>query len=72
LQAYARAYVRLSLLGVYNINNLTDCTSVLPARVTTGDFLDDRVELTEFLQGEPDDEATDALLAGDFVPSFEG
>ncbi|KAK4184699.1 putative lip/Mn/Versatile peroxidase [Podospora australis] len=30
--AYARAYVRLSLLGVYNINNLTDCTRVLPER----------------------------------------
>jgi len=28
---YAREYVRLSLLGVYNINNLTDCTGVLPA-----------------------------------------
>ncbi|KAK5658919.1 hypothetical protein OQA88_1734 [Cercophora sp. LCS_1] len=27
---YAREYVRLSLLGVYNINNLTDCTWVLP------------------------------------------
>ncbi|KAK3989893.1 putative lip/Mn/Versatile peroxidase [Cladorrhinum sp. PSN332] len=27
---YAREYVRLSLLGVYNINNLTDCTRVLP------------------------------------------
>ncbi|KAK4171078.1 putative lip/Mn/Versatile peroxidase [Triangularia setosa] len=30
--AYARAYVRLSLLGVFNVNNLTDCTRVLPAR----------------------------------------
>ena len=30
-QDYAREYVRLSLLGVYNINNLTDCTRVLPA-----------------------------------------
>ncbi|KAK4195897.1 putative lip/Mn/Versatile peroxidase [Triangularia verruculosa] len=29
---YAREYVRLSLLGVFNINNLTDCSRVLPAR----------------------------------------
>ncbi|KAK4681271.1 hypothetical protein QC764_105970 [Podospora pseudoanserina] len=29
---YARAYLRLSLLGVFNINNLTDCTRVLPPR----------------------------------------
>ncbi|KAJ8128096.1 hypothetical protein O1611_g5538 [Lasiodiplodia mahajangana] len=29
---YARAYVRLSLLGVNNINELTECTKALPAR----------------------------------------
>ncbi|KAI1352583.1 peroxidase [Xylaria sp. FL0043] len=29
---YARAYVRLSLLGVNNINQLTECTKALPAR----------------------------------------
>ena len=29
--AYAMAYVRLSLLGVNNINNLTECTAALPA-----------------------------------------
>ncbi|GKT44368.1 versatile peroxidase VPL2 [Colletotrichum spaethianum] len=29
--AYAREYLRLSLLGVFNINDLTDCTKVLPA-----------------------------------------
>ncbi|KAL1864614.1 hypothetical protein Daus18300_007631 [Diaporthe australafricana] len=27
---YAREYVRLSLLGVFNINNMTECTKVLP------------------------------------------
>ncbi|KAK0624866.1 peroxidase [Bombardia bombarda] len=32
---YAREYVRLSLLGVYNINNLTDCTKTLPNAITT-------------------------------------
>ncbi|KAF2969393.1 generic peroxidase (class II-related) [Xylaria multiplex] len=29
---YARAYIRLSLLGVNNINKLTECTKALPAR----------------------------------------
>ncbi|KAI0150236.1 peroxidase [Xylariaceae sp. FL1272] len=29
---YARAYIRLSLLGVNNINDLTECTKALPAR----------------------------------------
>ncbi|KAF5000709.1 hypothetical protein FGRMN_1550 [Fusarium graminum] len=32
-QDYARAYVRLSLLGVNNINSLTECTKVLPQPV---------------------------------------
>ncbi|KAK6210828.1 hypothetical protein LQW54_005876 [Pestalotiopsis sp. IQ-011] len=32
---YAREYVRLSLLGVNNINNLTECTKVLPAAITS-------------------------------------
>ncbi|KAI0490997.1 ligninase H2 [Xylaria cf. heliscus] len=29
---YSRAYIRLSLLGVNNINELTECTRALPAR----------------------------------------
>lgn len=32
-ERYSREYVRLSLLGVTNINNLTDCTKVLPQPV---------------------------------------
>ncbi|KAH0141164.1 heme peroxidase, partial [Aureobasidium melanogenum] len=32
---YASAYVRLSMLGVNNINNLTECTKVLPAAKVT-------------------------------------
>ncbi|KAF4950571.1 hypothetical protein FSARC_13139 [Fusarium sarcochroum] len=32
-QDYARAYIRLSLLGVNNINDLTECTKVLPQPV---------------------------------------
>ncbi|TQV90810.1 hypothetical protein V2A60_002491 [Cordyceps javanica] len=33
--SYARAYVRMSLLGVYNINDLTECTKALPLAVTS-------------------------------------
>ncbi|CAL3963468.1 hypothetical protein PZA11_001078 [Diplocarpon coronariae] len=32
---FAKEYVRLSLLGVNNINNLTECTMALPAAVKT-------------------------------------
>nr|XP_036582703.1 ligninase h2 precursor [Colletotrichum truncatum]KAF6791494.1 ligninase h2 precursor [Colletotrichum truncatum] len=35
---YAREYVRLSLLGVYNINDLTECTKALPARWAPSGF----------------------------------
>ena len=34
-QLYAREYVRLSLLGVNNINSLTECTKVLPQPIRT-------------------------------------
>ena len=33
-RAYSMAYVRLSLLGVDNINNLTECTQTLPRAST--------------------------------------
>ncbi|KAF3807003.1 hypothetical protein GCG54_00007257 [Colletotrichum gloeosporioides] len=36
-QDYAREYIRLSLLGVNNINDLTDCSKALPAK--TGSFV---------------------------------
>ena len=32
---FAREYVRMSLLGVDNINNLTECTKVLPPAVSS-------------------------------------
>ncbi|KAI8627123.1 ligninase H2 [Xylariaceae sp. FL1651] len=35
---YSREYIRLSLLGVNNINNLTECTKVLPAAITDPNF----------------------------------
>ncbi|KAK2591722.1 hypothetical protein QQS21_010576 [Conoideocrella luteorostrata] len=33
-RAYAKAYVRMSLLGVYNINDLTECTEAVPLPVS--------------------------------------
>ncbi|UNI21317.1 Manganese peroxidase [Purpureocillium takamizusanense] len=48
--AYARAYIRLSLLGVSNINNLTECTKALPLPVTS--FTSpDKEKLDEFANG---------------------
>ncbi|KAM0812077.1 putative Peroxidase [Seiridium cardinale] len=31
--AYARAYVRMSMLGLGNMNNLTECTQILPPAI---------------------------------------
>lgn len=33
LKDYAREYIRLSLLGVNNINDLVECTKVLPPEI---------------------------------------
>jgi hypothetical protein len=50
-QDYAKAYTRLSLLGVNNINELKECTQVLPpARPTFTS--EDQVILDRWLQGE--------------------
>ncbi|CBX90628.1 similar to ligninase H2 precursor [Plenodomus lingam JN3] len=50
---YAKAYTRLSLLGVNNINELKECTKVMPAARTT--FVsEDQVLLDRWLNGEFD------------------
>ncbi|KAL5113530.1 hypothetical protein ACEQ8H_008595 [Pleosporales sp. CAS-2024a] len=50
---YAKAYTRLSLLGVNNINDLKECTKVLPAARTS--FVnEDQVVLDMWLQGQFD------------------
>ncbi|KAF1940439.1 heme peroxidase [Clathrospora elynae] len=50
---YAKAYTRLSLLGVNNINDLKECTGVIPAARTT--FVsEDQVLLDRWLNGEFD------------------
>lgn len=35
IQDFAREYIRLSLLGVYQINEMAECTKVLPPAVKT-------------------------------------
>ncbi|KAF2850571.1 class II peroxidase [Plenodomus tracheiphilus IPT5] len=50
---YAKAYTRLSLLGVDNINELKECTKVMPPARTT--FVsEDQVLLDRWLNGEFD------------------
>lgn len=48
---YAKAYLRMSMLGVNNINSLTECTKVLPAEVTSFTSPDKAV-LDLWLQGQ--------------------
>lgn len=65
---YARAYVRLSLLGVYNINDLTECTKVLP-RFTGWRFENpDEEQMVRYANGELGGYADAALEAGDLIP----
>ncbi|KAF9880428.1 ligninase h2 precursor [Colletotrichum karsti] len=45
---YSREYIRLSLLGVNNINDLTECTKALPPR-TTGFTAPDQAALDKWL-----------------------
>jgi hypothetical protein len=52
-QDYAKAYTRLSLLGVSNINDLQECTKVLPV-MRTSFVNEDQVILDRWLQGEFD------------------
>jgi hypothetical protein len=42
--------VRLSLLGVFNINQLTECTKVLPAK-TPGFQFPDQQQIDQWLKG---------------------
>ncbi|KAJ6447151.1 peroxidase [Purpureocillium lavendulum] len=67
-QAYAREYVRLSLLGVYNINDMTECTRVLPNFMGSFDSVD-KAKLDEFAAGELDS-ARVALMNGDVIPDL--
>ena len=50
---YAKAYTRLGLLGVNNINELKECTKVLPPRRSSY-AAEDQVVLDLWLQGQFD------------------
>jgi hypothetical protein len=53
IQDYAKAYTRLSMLGVNHINDLKECTKVLPPARTS--FVnEDQVVLDMWLQGQFD------------------
>lgn len=66
---YAREYIRLSLLGVDNINGLTECTKVLPNFMQTLLPMPDQGLLDRFLNGTLRDpkKAADQLLRGDNI-----
>lgn len=61
---YAREYIRLSLLGVNNINNLTECSHVLPAETTKVSISDDATALKKWLDGVDNKTISDAVEAG--------
>ncbi|KAH8901295.1 peroxidase [Thozetella sp. PMI_491] len=67
---YAREYVRLSLLGVFNINDLTDCTKVLPAR-TSGFNAPDQTAMDKWLGSTLRlDTIANSLRGGESIASF--
>ncbi|OAA64741.1 ligninase H2 [Niveomyces insectorum RCEF 264] len=71
--AFAREYIRLSLLGVNNINDMTECTKVLPMPVTTFTAPDQAAE-QQWLQGKdtPDNDAGAALEDGKSLSLIQG
>ncbi|KAH7103589.1 peroxidase [Auriculariales sp. MPI-PUGE-AT-0066] len=70
---YAREYVRVSLLGVYNINNLTECTKVLPPATKPyfnppdASIIEDWVKTTKKI-----DVIGEALADGSLITSLGG
>ncbi|PVH83780.1 class II peroxidase [Cadophora sp. DSE1049] len=64
---YAREYVRLSLLGVNNINSLTECTHVLPPVIKTTKTGDDNAAVQKWLKGEKN-QLSSVLEEGEPVP----
>jgi len=65
---YAREYVRVSMLGVYNINTLTDCSKVLPQRITSYNA-PDQTQLNQWVTttGPPDAVATALSIGGNIA-----
>lgn len=66
-EGYAREYVRLSLLGVNNINDLVDCTKALP-QATSNTFRNpDQDQINQYINGDTDSSAALALNLGNLV-----
>lgn len=68
-QDYARAYVRLSLLGVNNINSLTECTKVLPQPVDSYRHKD-KGRFNKWLQSD-DNSYTSKTVSKDIDDGYE-
>ncbi|CAG7560162.1 unnamed protein product [Fusarium equiseti] len=66
---YARAYVRLSLLGVNNINSLTECTKVLPQPVESYRHKD-KGRFNKWLQSD-DNSYTSKSVSKDIDDGYE-
>lgn len=66
LQGYAATYIRLSVLGVPHINNLVECTGVLPMQ-TKSYVAPDEEELEKWLKSDraPMREEAVLLMNGD-------
>jgi manganese peroxidase len=69
-QAFAVEYVRLSLLGVDNINHLTDCTKALPAVRKHFDAPDQSVMDKWLSSTKHVQQVADALRNGDTITSL--
>uniref|UniRef100_L2FRK3 Peroxidase n=1 Tax=Colletotrichum fructicola (strain Nara gc5) TaxID=1213859 RepID=L2FRK3_COLFN len=68
-QAYSSEYVRMSLLGVPNMNDLTECTKVLPPFKGADFQMPDQSELDKFMNGIlKSPQAVQALDAGNIIP----
>ncbi|KAF3048004.1 hypothetical protein E8E12_005850 [Didymella heteroderae] len=61
---YAREYVRLSLLGVNNINYLTECSHVLPRRTDTVKTADNPANLKNWLNSVGKTGTSDKIESG--------
>lgn len=68
---YAREYVRLSLLGVNNINSLTECTKSLPPR-TKSFKAPDSEQIVKWLQGAVSDVTAKKVMKGDSLNGVSG
>ncbi|KAF2675776.1 class II peroxidase [Lentithecium fluviatile CBS 122367] len=68
---YAKEYVRLSLLGVNNINSLTECTRVLPPRTDKVTVSDDNNVIKQWLKGGGSKKTSENLEEGSKVTKLE-